>query len=250
MFGNLKKSAASWSYSLSTTFNPCHARHHSVLLIIMTIPTDPISRHQWNEDFERKLAKLYPEHGPIDPLLATDSSILQLARLGIQSGGVAQETDIRITELCILQRDLSVEGIRYLGGHDLETNWNKTPETEKQRIAREAMYLSCDVDGFENFRLFCPEMTSKNLSERFISLLSIFTIEENAKKRGDPPYTVPIYIKNDLFDQYMKPPAANKDEMEPFLRLQRISRTYCITLTIWYMLLTFVSRKCHCMCHK
>lgn len=206
----------------------------------MAVPTDPIARRKWNDDFEKKLAMVYPERGHVKNVFRSAPSFVQVAKSAIANGTVAREIAIRMTELCTLQRDLSAAGVQYLGGHDLEATWNETTDSKKQEIARQAMYRSCGVDGFENFRTFCPEMTAKTLSRRFIPLLKVFT-GENAKRKEDPPYDTPIHIDNDKYDQYMKPPATYADSIEPFLRLQRIYRTYCITLTLWYMIVHFVS---------
>lgn len=134
------------------TYKPQNLSECSIRLVTMTIPTDPVSRHQWNEDFERKLAAIYPKHGRV--VSAVTPSFLRIARLVIESGTVARESAIRMRELCILQTDLPVEGIYYLGGVDLEGNWKEFTQSEKERIAREAVYLACDVDGFEDFRTF------------------------------------------------------------------------------------------------
>ena len=211
----------------------------------MPVPIDHNARLEWNANFERKLSMLYPEQGPIESVFTANPSFLKMAKLSVRSGGAAQEITIRMRELCVLQRDISAKGIKYLGGYDLETSWIGTPETNRQETAREALYLSCGIDGFEDFRTFCPELTASNLSCSFIPLLKTFVIEGNAKRKEDPPYETPIHFDSNKFDQYMRPHPRDRDEVEPFIRLQRIYRTYCISLTIWYMLLTFASIPLH-----
>ena len=211
----------------------------------MPVPLGQNARLEWNIEFERKLSILYPEQGPVESVFTTNPSFLRTAKLSIRSGAVAQEIAVRMRELCVLQRDISAKGIKYLGGYDLETSWVGTPETKRQETAREALYLSCGINGFEDFRTFCPELTASNLSCNFIPLLKTFVSEGNAKREEDPPYETPIHFDSDKFDQYMRPHPRDRDELEPFIRLRRIYRTYCISLTIWYMLLTFASISLH-----
>lgn len=206
----------------------------------MTIPTDPAARRRWNDDIEKRLQTVY-NRGTVPSMFHVMPSFLNVAFLSIQSGSVTKELAIRLTEVCALQRDLSAGAIQYLGGYDLEINWKNTPTDKKQGIAREAIYRTCSVDGFEQFRLYCPEMTTKELPRRFISLLQIFTTAQNAKTKEDPPYDSPIHIDNDKFDEYMKPPRAHREQLQTFVQLHRLYRTYCISLTLWYMLLAFVS---------
>ncbi|KAK7683041.1 hypothetical protein QCA50_013713 [Cerrena zonata] len=68
------------------TYKPQNLSECSIRLATMTIPTDPVSRHQWNEDFERKLATIFPKHGRV--VSAVTPSFLRIARMIYYSTGI------------------------------------------------------------------------------------------------------------------------------------------------------------------
>lgn len=136
-----------------------------------TLPSDPVGRLVWNEKFENELALTYPEQGFVTAnVFRLSPLLLHTVKLWVRSGVAAHELVIRTPELVRQQWDLALQGVKYLGATCLEEKWRNSTRQRKEDVAREAIYLVCKEET--HYRLFCPEMTLRNLSQNFFPLLN------------------------------------------------------------------------------
>lgn len=208
----------------------------SLLNHLCIMPTDTAERLRWNTIFEDALVRAYGANGLYSQnQFQRNHTLVKTAQLRIKTGEVERGIVSSSILIVDVQRLVHTDGNRSLYLYDLEAKWQGTPIEVRREIALKSIYAVCSHVAFAQDRLVCPEMTQEHLSQEFIPLLKLWTMNEASQLDR------PIILHNSVIEECLRPPAGYEAEFEPYLRKQRLYRTYCILLTIANMLRLFVS---------
>lgn len=191
-------------------------------------------RTGWNASWEKELKVRYDAM----ELFTTDQSTIvnhntrkmstsSKPRPGLQEERVTQD-------ICKLQGDLVRLALERMSSDDFEQKWKESTQERREEIVLEGLYKACCVPEMERHRGWCPEMTVKNLArnggQAYIDILMTFVPNDMGVK-----ITEPTLIPHPGLDAYYK-----KAEGSTPPEIQKY-RAYFIILTVWYILLAFVS---------
>jgi hypothetical protein len=141
--------------------------------------------------------------------------------------------------LCILQKDLASFAVLRFTVDDMEEKWKGLAPRKREELVLEGIWKAAHISpDLERFRLWCPEITVKNLAgftvNGFIQL-----VQKLMPADLESELTEPVMIPNPLVDLLFN--TGGDSTLVDYSSVFLVSRCYFITMTLWQIILTFVS---------
>lgn len=203
-----------------------------------SLPDKNTDRVGWNKCWEQTLTGLYSpgrQFPPLAQLLGTKTVKLLTSLPDHNVLGLS----IALRDICTLQQDMAKIAVERFNYDDFEQKWRDTPFDRREELILEGIFRTCCAGPeMEERREWCPEITLKALQKDstggFIDLL-----KELLPANVDSEIIEPKHLSHPSLEQLLA--AEGNSHIEIFIRSCRLERCYFISLTIYNILLAFVS---------
>lgn len=151
------------------------------------------------------------------------------------------QSDLQHKLICELQQDLAkAAALRFSEDH-FEQEWMNAPSERRREIVLRGIYRSMCIPDMEERRKWCPDSTMRHLTSdggrTYIRMLKSLLPSSLAA-----PIIEPMSVPHPLVDRLFTIPPSDMDRpgYKFIYQMYSSNRSYCLTTTIWNILLAFV----------
>lgn len=200
------------------------------------------SREAWEASWAEDMDKNYKPDGVLARLSGSLATVMNPDEVSLfASDRILMEMQQEVRLICKMQEDLAKQVAIRSAEEDFEGKWRSLSNQKRREVVLEGIYRTMCIPDMEERRKWCPDSTLKYLTssngEAYLRVLKAL-LPANLGTRTTEPIQVSHPVTDRLFT--LKPADENKPGYKTFMRMYRLSRTYCLTTVIWNIFLTFV----------
>jgi hypothetical protein len=195
------------------------------------IPDFRYDRLKWNEGWEGFLKR-----GPSSQTLLARAVKFRKGVTAEQRDGILAVYQDRLSQLCLVQRDVTVLAQACLMEHNLESKWRTLDASVRQEHILEGLVRTCmPQTDIEDGRAYCHEVTLPSLQENggegFLQLLKSCMIRDTSLIP-----TKPMFLPYPPWEDPMMESdgSVEEEEEKAFLTVER-NTFICISLSFTFM---------------